>query len=394
MPTEIQRLNDRIDAEVEKLRDELIDLSLRIHASPETAFEEKQAAAWLTEWLEGHGFRVERGICDLPTAFRAEAGAGDVRVALLAEYDALPSIGHGCGHNIIATSSAGAGVAAAAAAQEIGGTVVVIGTPAEEVYGGKALMAQRGAFEGLTAAMLSHPGSRNAAYARALACAALDIEYFGREAHAAARPEAGVNALDAMLSAFHAIAALRQHIRSSARVHGVITDGGEAPNIVPGHSAATFLVRAEDDEYLEELKPRVIDCFEAGAQASGARLEYRWGEAQYAAMRTNGPLADVYREQLTALGREVADDTARRPMGSTDMGNVSALVPAIHPSIAIAPSEISAHSPAFATCAASEDGHRGLIDAAKALARTTVRVLTDGELRQRMQEAFESERGG
>ena len=391
MPGDIQQLKSRVAAEVEVLREELIDLSGRIHAHPETAFQEEQASAWLTGYLEGHGFRVLRGICDLPTAFQAELGEGAPRVALLAEYDALPGIGHGCGHNLIAASSVGAGVAARVVVEETGGTIVVIGTPAEEVYGGKVLMARRGAFDGLDAAMLCHPGSRNAAYARALACAELGVEYFGKEAHAAARPEAGVNALDALIIAFQGIAALRQHIPSSARIHGIITEGGKAPNVVPGHAAGSFLVRAEDEAYLEELKGRVIACFQAGAQATGARLEYRWGEAQYAPMRTSDPLAEAYRSNLATVGREVTEDRPRRSMGSTDMGNVSALVPAIHPTIAIAPREVSAHSPEFARCAASEEGQRGLLDAAKALAMTAVDVLADAELRRRMREAFAAE---
>jgi amidohydrolase len=390
MPADIQQLKNRASAEVEALKEELIDLSLRIHANPETGFQERQASAWLADWLEKRGFRLQRGICDMPTAFRAELGEGTPRVALLAEYDALPGIGHGCGHNVIAASSVGAAAAAASAAQAAGGSIVVIGTPAEEVYGGKALMAGHGAFEGLDAAMLSHPGSRNAAHASALACAELEVEYFGKEAHAAARPEAGVNALDALLIAFNAIAALRQHIRSSARIHGIITEGGQAPNIVPGHTAGNFLVRARDEEYLEELKGRVVACFQAGARATGARLEYSWRKAQYAAMRTNGPLAEAYRRNLTSVGREVKDDMSKRSMGSTDMGNVSALVPAIHPTIAIAPKEVGAHSPEFARCAASEDGHRGLIDAAKALAMTAVEVLADADLRRQMREAFQA----
>ena len=393
MPADIHELKSQVVAEVETLRKELIDLSLRIHAHPETAFQEQQASAWLAEYLERHGFRVQRGICDLPTAFRAEQGEGAPRVALLAEYDALPGIGHGCGHNIIAAASVGAGIAAASVTPTTDGSVVVIGTPAEEVYGGKVLMARRGAFEGLEAAMLCHPGSRDGAYARALACAELEVEYFGSEAHAAARPEAGVNALDALIIAFNGIAALRQHIRSSARIHGIITDGGQAPNIVPGHAAGSFLVRAEDEAYLEELKGRVVACFQAGAQASGARLEYRWGEAQYAAMHTNGPLAEAYRENLAAVGREVIEDTSRRSMGSTDMGNVSELVPAIHPTIAIAPRTVGAHPPEFERCAASEDGHRGLIDSAKALALTVVDVLANAGLRRQMREAFEAEKG-
>ena len=391
MPADIQKLKDRVTAKVEALREELIELSLRIHAHPELAFQEKQASAWLADYLEGHGFRVERGICDLPTAFRAERGEGAPRVALLAEYDALAAIGHGCGHNIIATSSVAAGIASSVVVEETGGTIVVIGTPAEEVYGGKVLMARRGAFDELDAAMLCHPGSRNAVYAHALACAELQVEYFGKEAHASSRPEAGVNALDALIFAFNGIAALRQHIRGNARIHGIITDGGQAPNVVPGHAAGGFLVRAADEEYLEELKVRVIACLEAGALATGARMEFRWGEAQYAAMRTNSPLAEAYRSNLAAVGREVTDDESRRSMGSTDMGNVSALLPAIHPTIAIAPREVSAHSPEFARWAASEDGHRGLLDAAKALAMTAVDVLVVAELRQQMQEAFAGE---
>ena len=391
MPADIQKLKDRVTAKVEALREELIELSLRIHAHPELAFQEEQASAWLADYLEGHGFRVVRGICDLPTAFRAERGEGAPRVALLAEYDALAAIGHGCGHNIIATSSVAAGIASSVVVEETGGTIVVIGTPAEEVYGGKVLMARRGAFDELDAAMLCHPGSRNAVYAHALACAELQVEYFGKEAHASSRPEAGVNALDALIFAFNGIAALRQHIRGSARIHGIITDGGQAPNIVPGHAAGGFLVRAADEEYLEELKVRVIACLEAGALATGARMEFRWGEAQYAAMRTNSPLAEAYRSNLAAVGREVTDDQSRRSMGSTDMGNVSTLLPAIHPTIAIAPREVSAHSPEFARWAASEDGHRGLLDAAKALAMTAVDVLVVAELRQQMQQAFAGE---
>ena len=391
MPADIQKLKDRVTAKVEALREELIELSLRIHAHPELAFQEEQASAWLADYLESHGCRVVRGICDLPTAFRAERGEGAPRVALLAEYDALAAIGHGCGHNIIATSSVAAGIASSVVVEETGGTIVVIGTPAEEVYGGKVLMARRGAFDELDAAMLCHPGSRNAVYAHALACAELQVEYFGKEAHASSRPEAGVNALDALIFAFNGIAALRQHLRGSARIHGIITDGGQAPNIVPGHAAGGFLVRAADEEYLEELKVRVIACLEAGALATGARMEFRWGEAQYAAMRTNSPLAEAYRSNLAAVGREVTDDQSRRSMGSTDMGNVSTLLPAIHPTIAIAPREVSAHSPEFARWAASEDGHRGLLDAAKALAMTAVDVLVVAELRQQMQEAFADE---
>lgn len=392
MPVDIGKLKARVIAEVDAHRDELIELSLRIHRNPETGFKERKASRWLSDYLEGQGFRVERRFCRLPTAFRAIAGEVQPRVAFLGEYDALPRIGHACGHNIIGVSAAGAAVATKAVLAATGGSIAVIGTPAEEMYGGKVIMASRDAFRDLDAAMLTHPGSRNAVLADALACAELEVEYFGKEAHAAARPETGINALDALITAYNAINALRQHIRGSARIHGIITDGGNASNIVPGHSAASFLVRAEDEEYLEELKGKVIACFEAGAQATGARLEFRWGEAQYAPMRTNRPLAEAYRRNLTALGRRLRERRPRRATGSTDMGNVSAAVPAIHPSVAIAPLEVGAHSPAFAERAASEDGHRGLVDAAKAMAMTAVDVLTDADLRERMQRAFHQRR--
>jgi len=387
MTVDRERLKARAAAEVEAHRQELIDLSLRIHNNPEMGLQEERASAWLCEYLEKQGFQVERGICGLPTAFQATAGQGEPRIAFLAEYDALPGVGHACGHNIIAVSAVAAGLGARSVLDATGGCVVVIGTPAEEIVGGKVIMARQSAFDGLDAAMLTHPGSRDAVYSQALACASLEVEYFGKEAHAAARPEAGINALDALILAYNAIGALRQHIRSSARLHGVITDGGQAANVVPNHSAASFMVRAEDDAYLEELKTKVIACFEAGARASGARLEYRWSENQFAAMRTNGPLAEAHKANLAALGRETRDQPSRGT-GSTDMGNVSALVPAIHPTIAVAPPEIGIHSREFAACAASEDGHRGLLDAAKAMAMTAIDVLTDPDLRRRIQEEF------
>ena len=385
-------LKKRVIGEVEAHRDQLIELSLRIHAHPETAFREEKAAGWLADYLESQGFAVERGICQIATAFRAAYGDGRPRVAFLSEYDALPGIGHGCGHNIIAVASVGAGLAARAVVGETGGTALVIGTPAEEAAGGKVFMANRGAFDGLDAAMLAHPGNRDVAVAQALACLELSVEYFGRAAHAAARPEAGINALDALVIAYNGVSALRQHIRDSARIHGIITDGGQAMNVVPEHSAAAFLIRAEDDEYLDELKEKVLACFRAGAEATGARLEYRWGEdSRYRAMRTNHALAEAYRRNMEALGRQVQDPEYRRSMGSTDTGNVSVLVPAIHPTVAIAPPDVTIHTPEFRDVAASEAGHLGLLDAAKAMAMTAVDVLVDADLRRRMEEEF---RGG
>ncbi|MEX2227609.1 MAG: M20 family metallopeptidase [Dehalococcoidia bacterium] len=375
--------------EVDAHADELVALSMRIHANPELAFHEVQASAWLADFLEKEHFEVTRGIAGLPTAFRAVAGEGRPTVAIIAEYDALPGIGHGCGHNIIATTAVGAGIAVRSVIDAFEGAVQVIGTPAEEVYGGKVPMIREGVFDGLDAAMMTHPATRDAVMAKALACAELKVEYFGVEAHAAAQPERGINALEAMIIAFNAINSLRQHMRRTARVHGVITHGGDAPNIVPGHSAASFLIRAEDDEYLEELKTRVKACFEAGAQATGSRLELTWNPNQYAAMNTNRAIAEAHRRNLEAIGRNVPVDDNPRPLGSTDMGNVSKVCPSIHPAIAIAPLEINGHSPQFAEYAASDAGKQAVIDGAKALAMTAIDIFTDASLRLAMREEFE-----
>jgi amidohydrolase len=391
---DISGLKRRAVQEIDARRQELIELSLRIHANPEVAFEEVKSAGFLCDYLEANGFQVERGICQIPTAFRASFGSGQPpRVAFLAEYDALPGVGHGCGHNIIGTASAAAGVALKPLVGETGGTVLVIGTPAEEAAGGKVYLAARGAFDGLDCAMLAHPGSRDTAVAYALACLELDVEFEGRAAHAAARPEAGLNALDAMVAAFVNIGLLRQQLRDSARVHGIITDGGQAVNVIPQHTAAKLLLRAEEDDYLDQtLKPKVLACFQGAAEATGCRLTFRWGEeSRYRTMRTNMALAEAYRANIEALGRTVTEQESRRSMGSTDMGNVSHLVPAIHPSIAIAPPDVPVHTEEFREIAASDLGHQGLLDSAKALAMTGIDVLADEGLRRRMWQEF---RGG
>ncbi len=395
---DVPALKSRACAAIDAASAQLIELSLRIHEHPEVAFEETQAAAWLVEFLRGRGFDATLGVGSLPTAFRAVAGGGAPAqtgrpaVAILAEYDALPGIGHGCGHNVIATTAAGAGIGVAAALGELAGTVQVIGTPAEEVYGGKAIMVREGAFDGIDAAIMTHPGTRDAVFVKALACAELTVEYHGREAHAAAQPERGVNALEALIIAYNAINSLRQHMRTSARIHGIITDGGKAPNIVPGHAAASFLVRAEDDTYLAELKQMVAHCFEAGAAATGARLELRWNINEYAAMNTNEAIARAHRANLASIGRDVPDTQGPQGMGSTDMGNVSRIMPAIHPLIAIAPSDVNSHSPEFERYAASDSGKRAVIDGAKALAMTAIDILADGDLRAAMRDEFERTR--
>ncbi len=386
---DIAKIKAIVVSKIDDQRQQLNELSLKIHSHPELGFHEFKAAGWLTEYLAENGFLVECGICALPTAFRASYGQGTPAIAMLAEYDALPEVGHACGHNIIATSAVGAAVAAKPAADTFGGSILVIGTPAEELYGGKIIMAQRGAFDRVDIAMMVHPGVSDFVTTQTLACQTLDVEFFGKEAHAAAQPEAGVNALEAMLLSFAAINSLRQHIKERARIHGIITDGGKAANIVPAHSAGSFIVRAEDDNYLDELKEKVINCFVGAATATGARLEYHWGETRYAAMVNNMTLARLFRHNMQSLGRKVRLTDSGRSFGSTDMGNVSQLVPSIHPFVAIAPANILIHSPEFAQAAASAAGYRGLVDAAKALAMTIADLLANPKTVTRVKEEFQ-----
>ena len=385
---DIERLKTSVVGEIDAHRQQLSELSLKIHANPEIAFQEVKSATWLTEYLKESGFSIEQGICGLATAFRASYGQGKPAIAILAEYDALPKLGHACGHNIIATSAVGAGIAAKLAVDRFGGTVLVIGTPGEEMEGGKVFMIDRGAFDGVDVAMMMHPGVRNTATIRGLACQSLEVEFFGKPAHAAARPAEGINALEAMIQSYTAINSLRQHIKSSARIHGIITDGGEAANVVPAHSAGYFIVRAEDDDYLDELKQKVINCFTGAAMASGARLEYKWGEVRYSSLRNNLTLAQLFRRNIQSLGRKMPLSDPRVSFGSTDMGNVSQLVPGIHPMIAIAPVNVLGHSPEFASAAASEKGTLGLLDAAKALAMTVVDLVANPEIVVRVKEEF------
>jgi amidohydrolase len=371
-------------------QDNLRILAHQIHSHPEIAMEEHQAVAWLTEALEGYGFAIERGICELPTAFRATYGAGKPVLAFMAEYDALPGLGHACGHNLIATAAVGAAIGTRTAVDSLGGTIQVIGTPAEELQGGKIIMAARGAFDGLDAAMMMHPGMNSSATVTALACIALDVEFFGKEAHAAAHPELGINALDAMILSFNAINALRQHIHATERIHGVITDGGRAANIIPAHTAGRFLVRAATSGAINNLRDRVLKCFEAGAAATGARLEYKWDEDEYyAPMRNNITLARLYMENMERLGMPVPLQEPEASFGSTDMGNVSQLVPAIHTAVSIGDPGMSEHTAEFALRADSERGLMQSVRAANALAMTAIDLLASPDTLAAVKQEFD-----
>jgi amidohydrolase len=374
---DIGKLKNAIAADINARSPQLGELSQKIHDNPELAMEERRASAWLAEYLKVNGFTVKTGICGLPTAFRGKYGKGKPVIAFLAEYDALPKIGHACGHNLIATSAVAAGVAAKLAVDKYGGSVIVFGTPGEEVYAGKAIMAEKGAFDDVDVAMITHPGGGNQVVMNALACQTLDVEFIGKAAHAAAEPELGINALEAMILSYNAIDALRQHIKEKARIHGIITDGGEAPNIVPAHTAATFLVRATDDEYLDILKEKVLQCFAGAAAATGAELKYRWADVRYAAMQNNMALARLFRKNMQSLGRPMQLGDPEKFAGSSDVGNVSSLMPTIQPHVAIAPREVLMHSVEFAKAAATREALNAMLDAAKAMAMTAADLLAD-----------------
>jgi len=368
---------------VERARDELVALSHRIHAHPELGFEEERACAWLCELLAGAGLEVERGVGGLPTAFAARAGAGPLRVVVCAEYDALPGVGHACGHNLIAAMAAGAGIALAEVADDVGLEVTVLGTPAEEGGGGKILLLRQGAFAGAHAAMMVHPSPYEMAEMPVIAVTQLRVAYTGKEAHASAYPQLGVNAADALVVAQTAIGLLRQHLRPGDRVHGIVTHGGDAPNVIPAHTTGTWMVRAAGLEQLEEVWAKVVRCFEAGALATGASLEIAEDHEPYAEMHHDHELAAVYRRNAEALGRDF-DERPDRGAGSTDMGNVSLALPSIHPTIGIDALPAVNHQPEFTAKCVTPAADRAVVDGAVALAWTAIDATADERLRARL----------
>lgn len=376
----------RSDAAVAAARDELIGLSHSIHAEPELAFAETRSVAKVIEPLAARGFEIETGVADLPTAFRASYGSGELTVGLCAEYDALPEIGHACGHNIIAASTTGAALGLAEVADALGITVVVLGTPAEESGGGKILMLERGVFDDIAMAMMAHPGPYDIVGARSLALADLSVVFHGREAHASAAPEQGRNAGDAVTVAQVAIGLLRQHLRPGQQLHGIVGDGGVAPNIVPGRAELLYYLRAADSASLGELMRRASDCFEAGALATGCTHDIRTLAPTYTELTPDPALLSAYREQIAGLGRTpIAPELeAQRPLGSTDMGNVTNVIPGIHPVIGIDADGAVTHQPGFAAASVNASADRAVIDAATALARTAIAVAGDALHRDRL----------
>jgi amidohydrolase len=366
---------------IDRERERLVALSHRIHAHPELKFEEEQSSAWTAGVLSDAGYPVVTGICDLPTAFSCRVGDGPLHIAICAEYDALPVIGHACGHNIIAAMAVGAGLALAPLADDLGITVSVIGTPAEEGGGGKILMLQRGAFDGVHAALMVHPTPAEDLYPRVSAVAHMHVEYRGRESHAAIAPELGINAADAFTVAQVAIGLLRQHLRSFDQVHGIITHGGDATNVVPARTEGTWMARSRTLDALSDLVPRVHHCFEAGALATGATLAITDVCPPYAQMEHDHDLAELYRENARSIGRPPSQDGSAT--FSTDMGNVSLATPSIHPCIGIDTDGAVNHQPEFARAAINGSADRAVAEGALAMAMTVIDAA-QGPLRERL----------
>lgn len=381
-------MTERVWQKVDELSGELWDLALRIHAHPEVGYEEHQAAAWLAEMLERGGFRVERGTAGISTAFRAvhPAAAPGPRVTLLAEYDALPELGHACGHNLIAAIAVGAALGLAPFKADLPGTLLVLGTPAEEGGGGKIRLIKAGLFRDVDAAMMVHPADQTLVDRGSLAITEVEVAFHGRAAHASSQPDQGINALDAVIQTFVGLNALRQHIRDGSRLHGIITHGGVKPNIVPEYAAARFYVRAPDNGYRDELVEKLRRCAEGAALATGARLEFRLVGHAYKAIRPNRALAQRFAHHIAALGFPVEEP--RGGLGSTDMGDVSWEVPAIHPYIRIGPGTIPGHSRAFCEAARAEPARAALIAAAKALAAVCLDLWTTPALAAQMKAEF------
>lgn len=351
-------------------------LSRALYDHPETAWQERESAALVANTLEDNGFHVDRGHLGLPTALRATFGSGAFAVGLMAEYDALPGIGHACGHNLISAMSVAAAVALAQVADDVGLTVVVYGTPAEEGGGGKIELLERGAFTELDLAMMLHPAPVDVAEAAPLAVEHWRVEYRGRPAHAAAFPTDGVNAADAFTIAQVAIGLLRQQLPAGVRVHGIVTEAGVAPNAIPGFASGRWYVRAATLADLQPIAERVRACFEAGALATGCELAIEPESKPYSEFRTDGPALEQYVRNARALGRTFVTDGPRATMAraSTDMANVSQVVRAIHPYIGVGSYPVTNHQPEFADHCVGPVAERALLDGATALAWTAVDV--------------------
>ena len=387
---DLNSLKDRVCKEIDAAQNEFVGLSRRIHEHPELGLQERQAAEWLGALLRGAGFSVEQPIAGMETAFRAEMrGRGPrPRVALIAEYDALAGLGHACGHNLICMASVGAAVALRRAVPALPGTLTVLGTPAEETMGGKIPMVEQGTFEGVDAAMMFHPSRNNWWTRGALAAQSLLVKFHGKPAHAAAMPEKGINALNALLLTYHAIDSLRQHVPSDVRIHGIITKGGDAPNVVPAYAEGDFLVRAAARSTMSDVMAKVKRCAEGAAAQTGATVEFEQGLV-YAERYNNQALADLFAGNMGRVGIEGERPPSEGGVGSSDIGNVSMVCPTIHPYLKIA-DDVSGHTVEFREAAGSPRGYEAMLAASKGLAMTALDVMYRPDAVEAMWDEFKA----
>ncbi|MEO6955242.1 MAG: amidohydrolase [Antricoccus sp.] len=380
----MDELKDRVKDEIAAHRDRCVAFSHRLHADPELGYAEFNASTWLAEELaKVPGVRVQHGVGELPTAVRAEVGSGELVVTICAEYDALPGIGHACGHNLIAASALGAFIGAAAVADDLAMTVRLLGTPAEETGGGKIDLLRQGAFDGTHAAMMVHPGDLNRATVDPLACAAYEIEYTGRSSHASASPWTGINAQDAMVVAMTAIGLARQQFEPLQQVHGALHGAGLAANAITSSATGTWMIRADSFESLRRVRDKLRACFEAGALATGATLTMTMDGRPFGSMINDAAMAELFTQNAATIGRQM--DTSDRPRGgSTDMANVSQYFPAIHPGLCLGDGSAMPHTVEFAELAGSAAGDDALIDAALAMAYTSVDIASSPQQRERL----------
>jgi amidohydrolase len=385
----ISDIKQAIINHVDSLANDIIAVSKYLYDNPETAYEEYKACRLLSDFLIARGFAVETGVGEIETAFLARppvTRSQKPTVAFLAEYDALPKIGHGCGHNLIAAAAIGAFTALHRAWPDSSGTILLVGTPAEEGGGGKARMAASGVFAGIDMALMFHPGHQNRLGGNSLGRIKAKVEFFGRTAHASASPEMGVNALDAMVCAYNNISAFRQQMASSGRIHGIITDGGDAPNVIPDYAAGLFYIRALNRDYLETLFKRFEDCCHAAAQATGCNVKINVLPPSLEPMKRNPVLEHVWEQNLIALGLEPC--YTPNPSGSTDLGNISQIMPVIQPYLALCGEKTVVHTAAFAEATQSDTGRAVLVNAAKLLAMTAYDYVTSKEIQASADRAF------
>ena len=376
-----------IEQKVGEERTKLVEIARAIHGRPELGGQEFFAAELITGYLEEKGFKVWRGLGGLKTAFMASYGDAGYHVGFCSEYDALPDIGHGCGHNLIAVAGVAAGVALAAAIKDQPGRVSIIGTPDEEDHGGKVDLVRAGVFDDIDAAMMFHPGCSNNFHVESLACRDFRFIFHGRSAHASSEPWEGQNALDAVIQTFNGINALRQHIKDDARVHGIITEGGLAPNVVPDRAAADFIIRSRDSSYLNEVVEKVIACARGAATITGTTVEVIESGYPYDAMISNRVMADLFAESLKEAGYAV-DSPHQEGRGSIDMGNVSLVTPAIHPVVAITDQWVPGHTHEFTALCGTDEAYEIMLTVGQAMAITGLKAIKDPGLQAKIKKEF------